>query len=273
MKKFRGMLICSDLDGTLLDKDRRISEKNARAIEYFKSEGGLFTIVTGRTHITVKGIYEMAKPNCYIGCINGGGIYDYENQRYVLTHPVDKRAFELAEYACAQIPGMGYQANTFEEIYFCKENSAQQWFREVTGVKNISMPPYEIKEELAKIVFADKNEDNIQKLQMILEEHPLKDMFHFVRSEKYLYEILPKGVNKGTLICDLAKIMNIDISRIIAVGDYNNDVEMIKMAGVGFAVENACTEAKEAADYITVNHVDGAIHDIVYGIESGKYTI
>ncbi|MBQ3226919.1 MAG: HAD hydrolase family protein, partial [Clostridia bacterium] len=48
MGKFDGVLICTDLDGTLLKKDKTISEENLKAIEYFKREGGFFTIVTGR---------------------------------------------------------------------------------------------------------------------------------------------------------------------------------------------------------------------------------
>ena len=48
MGKFDGMLICTDLDGTLLEKNRSISEENHNAIEYFKSEGGIFTFITGR---------------------------------------------------------------------------------------------------------------------------------------------------------------------------------------------------------------------------------
>ena len=45
MGKFDGMLICTDLDGTLLEKNKSISEENHNAIEYFKSEGGIFTFL------------------------------------------------------------------------------------------------------------------------------------------------------------------------------------------------------------------------------------
>ena len=58
MKKFEGMLFCTDLDGTLYTGDKRVSKENLEAIEYFKSEGGLFTFITGRVPVTAMDIYE-----------------------------------------------------------------------------------------------------------------------------------------------------------------------------------------------------------------------
>lgn len=76
MGKFDGTLFCTDLDGTLLNSKKDISRENREAIEYFKSEGGLFTFVTGRMPYTSMEMYEMVRPNAPFGCINGGGIYD-----------------------------------------------------------------------------------------------------------------------------------------------------------------------------------------------------
>ena len=77
MKKFEGILICTDLDGTLLRDDKSISAKTLEKIEYFKSEGGYFTFITGRMPFFVKNIYDLINPNAPFGCINGGGIYDH----------------------------------------------------------------------------------------------------------------------------------------------------------------------------------------------------
>ena len=80
MGKFDGFLICTDLDGTLLRNDKTISPENLQAIAYFKQEGGFFTFVTGRMPFFVSHVYDRIKPNAPIGCINGGGLYDYPNQ-------------------------------------------------------------------------------------------------------------------------------------------------------------------------------------------------
>ena len=61
MKKFSGILICTDLDGTLLREDKTISDENMEAINYFMAEGGLFTFVTGRMPNYVKNMYEKIR--------------------------------------------------------------------------------------------------------------------------------------------------------------------------------------------------------------------
>ena len=81
MKKFEGMLFATDLDGTLLRKDKTISEENLRAIEYFKAQGGIFTFITGRIPAGAKEILKMVTPNAPFGCINGGGIFDRNRDR------------------------------------------------------------------------------------------------------------------------------------------------------------------------------------------------
>ena len=71
MGKFDGILICTDLDGTVLKNDKSISKETLDAIEYFKSEGGRFTVVTGRMPYTSNKICEILKPNAPIGCVKG----------------------------------------------------------------------------------------------------------------------------------------------------------------------------------------------------------
>ena len=61
MKKFDGILLISDLDGTLLKGDKSISEENIKAIEYFKSNGGIFTFITGRVPVAAVPVYEVVK--------------------------------------------------------------------------------------------------------------------------------------------------------------------------------------------------------------------
>ena len=97
MGKFDGILICTDLDGTLLRNDKTISQENKEAIEYFKREGGYFTFVTGRMPFTSRTLYEMVKPNAPVGCINGGGIYDFERNEYLWSRTLPNDAAELVE--------------------------------------------------------------------------------------------------------------------------------------------------------------------------------
>ncbi|MBO5898195.1 MAG: HAD hydrolase family protein, partial [Clostridia bacterium] len=126
---------------------------------------------------------------------------------------------------------------------------------------------------IAKIVFCDNDEKHIERLSRLLHDHPRADEFDFIRSERSLYEILPRGIHKGVALPKLAELLGIDMNRTIAVGDYNNDIGMLRAAGIGIAVENACPEAKAAADYITVSNENHAIARIIEDIESGALGI
>ena len=268
MGKFDGILICTDLDGTLLRKDKSVSSENIEAIEYFKKEGGKFTFITGRMPYTSIKIYEKVKPNAPIGCINGGGVFDFERDEYLWIQTLPEEAFELVKYIESEIPDIGVQINTSRTIYFTKDNPAMVRFRELTGAPFVTCRYDEIKEPVAKMIFAHLEDEKVLKVAELLSRHPKASMFGFIRSERTLYEILPKGTSKATALLKLSEIL--DINKTVAIGDYNNDVTMLKAAKVGVAVENACPEAKAVADVITVNHVDHAIAKIIQYIDSEK---
>lgn len=265
MKKFDKILMCTDLDGTLYRKDKSISKRNIEAIEYFKSEGGYFTFITGRMPSCTNDVYNAIKPNCPFGCINGGGVYDGEKKEYIQKISINRKCLDLVRYIDKTMPEMGIQLDTFDNIYFSKNNEAMALFRKITGVPNLERHYDDVDEEIAKILFADLDGDNILRLASLLAAHPLADEFDFVRSEKTLYEILPKGITKATALERLSSYLSTDT--VIAVGDYSNDVEMIKKATVGIAVGNATQDAKEAADFITVTNEEDAIAEIIYNLD------
>ena len=107
MGQFDGILICTDLDGTLLKKDKSISSKNVKAIEFFKKNGGLFTFVTGRAPQTVEDICRIINPNAPFGYINGGGVYDYTEKKIKWVKTLDKKVTELIEYIDVMLPSVG----------------------------------------------------------------------------------------------------------------------------------------------------------------------
>ena len=88
-----------------------------------------------------------------------------------------------------------------------------------------------------------------------------------------MYEILPKGASKGNALCRMAELLGIDVNKTIAVGDYNNDISMLKTAKLGFAVANAVDEAKAAADHITVSNDESAIAVIIDQLDRGVFTL
>lgn len=271
MKRFDGMLICTDLDGTLLRNDGTISKENIEAIEYFKQNGGYFSFVTGRMPFFVSHIHNAINPNAPFGCINGGGLYDYNEKKYIWTAPMAEGVNVLIEHIDKEFPNVGIQVNTFEHTYFCKENETMKYFRRITGLPNLVQNYNDITETVSKIIFGIEEEDEILAVEKSLRNHPLAQNFDFVRSERTLFEILPKGINKGVSVTKLAEYLNIDINKTIAIGDYNNDIPMFKAAKIGISVKNACPDALKAADFVTVSNEEHAIAQLISDLEKGKF--
>lgn len=273
MGKFDGILICTDLDGTLYKDDKTISEENEKAIEYFKKEGGLFTFITGRMPYYSEQAYRAVGPNVPYGCVNGGGVYDGAAKRYVWTMPVAEGIFELIKDVEERFPLVGIQVCTFDETYFVKENEVTVRFREETGLPPLFCHYRDVTAPVAKALFCTDREEELLAIEKTLRAHPLAEAFDFVRSAQTLFEILPRGANKGLSLAKVTEYLGVDRKKTVAIGDYDNDVGMLKAAALGVAVSNASPAAKEASDVITVSNEEHAVARVIYDIEQGKYNL
>lgn len=269
MKKFDGILFCTDLDGTILKSDRTISKENLDAIEYFKSEGGKFTFITGRMPFFASQFYDIIRPNAPVGCINGGGLYDYKKGEYIQTTELSKKVFELIDVIYDNFPNIGIQVNTFHKVYFYRDNQAMQDFRKLTRLPYLVKHYREVTEPIAKIVFVSDNDAELLATQKMLEEHPLAEDFTFVRAEKTLFEILPRKMGKHRALEALAEAFS-NITKTIAIGDYNNDITMLKAANLGIAVANATPDTKKVADLVTVSNEEHAIARVIEDLSNRK---
>lgn len=267
MGKFDGILIATDLDGTLLRGDKSISRENLSAIEYFKENGGIFTIVTGRPLVIIGEVYDIVRPNAPIGCFNGGGVYDMQKGEYVFSHPLERDALILIEYVENLMPDMSIQVCGFKNSYFCKMNDAMERHRITANFPDLRCHYKDVKEDISKVLFAHSDEAQLFKLRDILKSHPLAEKFDFIRSDAEYFEILPKGMSKGENLSEIARVMGIDVKKTIGVGDNDNDVSMIERAGVGIAVANASDSAKKAADIITVSNEENAIEKVIKDLD------
>lgn len=268
MGKFDGILLCTDLDDTLLTSDKRVSEKNIEAIEYFKSEGGLFTFVTGRVPLGALPVLEYIMPNAPAVCFNGGGIYDFENKKTLWLHPLDEGAAEAAEYVDRAFPSAGIEVCTADAVYFPKATYLTERHKVMERFPENYDGIREIKEAWSKVIFMVEPEE-MDALRETIEKSPYGGKYTFVRSSLRYFEMLPKGINKGAGLKKLSQMLDIDPLRVIAMGDNENDLEMIHSAGVGIAVENAVAAVKNAADYITVHHDNDAVSSVISDIENG----
>jgi Cof subfamily protein (haloacid dehalogenase superfamily) len=177
----------------------------------------------------------------------------------------------LIRHIDEHVPDVGIQVNTFYKTYFCRENATMVYFRKVTGLENLVCHYNDVQEPVAKILFGSEQDEVIRNIEQMLKAHPLAGDFDFIRSEKTLYEILPKGISKGTSIAKLCDYLNIARENTVAIGDYNNDISMFQAAGTGIAVSNACPDALKAADFVTVSNEDHAIAQVISDLEAGVF--
>lgn len=269
-KKFSGLLLVSDLDDTLLTSGNKIvTEENKKAIEYFKDNGGLFTFSTGRTQEGVQNVLEKVEPNVPIICYNGGAIYDVFSSKFLYGEYLGKDAIEILKFAEEMFPNIGMEVCTDNCIYFCSENEYTKLHRKDERIKETFLNYRNVFSPWKKIVFPDSPEV-LDKLNESLRASEFAKKYDFVRSDKHYYEVLPKGISKGSALLKLAEILEIDINKTIAVGDNQNDIQMLKNAGIGVAVANATSEARDAADYITVDNNSNAIAAVITSFELGR---
>lgn len=271
MGKFDGYLLGSDLDGTLLKKDKSISDENKTAIEYFKSEGGIFTFFTGRLPIGAKPVLDMITPNGYVACANGAGIFDPADGKIIWSMTLADGVKDMLDTIVEEIPQIGFEVTT-DQIYFAKKSPQTEKHRIDEHLPDICCDYKTFDEPIIKILFGVAEKD-IDKLVETIENHPNAKLFDYIRSDKEYFEILPKGASKGELLKKIAELHGIDMKNTIVAGDNDNDVSMLEVAGVGVAVSNASPAAKKAANYHTVSNEEHAIARIIKDLEEGKLPI
>jgi len=262
MGKFDGILIVSDLDGTLLNNSSRISDGNRRAIAYFESEGGRFTYISGRVARCLAPILQKLTPPIPVGC-NNGMVYDPNAGKWVDFEAMTLDIKPLADDILGRLPQAGLVVMGKEHVYFSKRDPISDRFREIVGLSERYDALEEIREPFCKVLFTYP-EEKFEELRQAVDTHPLAKNYELVRSDPKYYEVMPKGCNKGRALELLARYLGISPERTIAVGDDENDIAMFGKAHLGIAVANAAPKAKAAADLVLdVTNEQDAIANII----------
>lgn len=265
MKKFKGILLATDLDGTLLRNDKTVSEENKIAIEYFKENGGRFTFITGRTPVGVAPLFNAVTPNAPIGCMNGAGIYDHTQDKLLWSVTIPDSVKELVEYVDREFPHVGIEVVTQSRHLFCKKNAFTEKHAKDESLPDVVGDYREITEPMIKVVLPASS-DELDLLSQKILTHPQIKNFAPIRSDAIYFEFLPLGISKATIIKKLPELLDGEIVKTIAVGDNDNDAEMLRIADIGYAVSNASAAAKACADIVTVSNEEHAIANIIYSL-------
>lgn len=273
MKKFEGQIIITDLDGTFLGKGASIVERNVKAVEYFKENGGFFTFATGRAFMNMRVAIPNAEDyvNAPVITANGTSFYDAANdvQSDFITLDADEAA-EAVNYVLANYPGMNIRMTGKEGFYVRDLNLREKKLFSRVDPRYLHVMPMEKwpKDTWLKCVFVG-DEDEITRLRYDLPER--FPQFEYAFSGIHIFEFQKKGVTKGTAVRRFKAMFEEKYGRpftVYCVGDYGNDLDMLRSADVAVCPDNAIDEVKAASDYVLCNHNDGVIGDLVELIES-----
>jgi Cof subfamily protein (haloacid dehalogenase superfamily) len=253
MKKFHGILLATDWDGTLF-YDGDVSEENKKAIEYFMDNGGFFTVCSGRHFGYLASQRDKVRPNTYSICLNGAYIADTATGEVLYAKACDDNIFSIIDklftdelHSLIYLHAEGDNEGTFY--------TPQEYAKEILSIK---------KRRYYKAVLYAKDDESGDKAKELSLKYSYEG-YSVVRSFRRGLEILSLENTKGAAIKKLASHLGTQLT--VAVGDYENDISMLREADVGYAVENATDEVKKSAAKITVACENSAIAKVIKDIE------
>ena len=247
-----------DLDGTLLDDEKKISAENREAIHMILEKGHSVIITTGRPLSSALKQAErlgLIGPGCFIIAYNGGVLYDTcrgeEIFRSSLPLSHVRKTFREAERRGLHI--QTYSGNKVLVEPRCDDEEIRAYcaktLMEYEVVPDIDM----LEDEPVKMLAIDlKDPAPLQGFREWIAEWAGDDMDTFFSCAEYI-EIVRKDLNKGNALKQMAQLIGVPVENTISAGDEANDIDMIRVAGTGCAMLNATDEVKAHADYITVN--------------------
>lgn len=253
--------IALDLDGTLTNHDKVVTQKTREALLQAEAEGVVIILASGRPTYGIEPVaecLELDKRGGYILSYNGGNIVNAKTGEKL-----------FAQFLPDEVIPILYR-------YAKEKNHALLGYAGNEIITEMPDDPY-VKEE-SRI-----NKMNIRKVENLfeaLEPHPTKllmtgdpadmlkaenelseilgDRMDIFRSAPFFLEQVPKGIDKAKSLLRLLSKINLTPADMIAFGDGYNDLSMLKLAGMGVAMQNAAPEVRAEADYITLsNEEDG----------------
>lgn len=258
-------LLFMDLDGTLLNDAKQITEGNRAALELALERGHATIITTGRP---LKSAMDQAhklgmdRPGCYLIAYNGAVIYDWTTRKQIFCRSLPYDAvYKVFDLALER----GEHIQTYDTWKVLVEqrcdDAAVRRYCQLIGMEFdvIDDVRKDLKEEPVKcLVINYEVKPGLEKIQDWIRENMSQSVDCFFSCDQYL-EVVPKGMSKGEAVKMLCQMMNVEISEAVSVGDAANDLSMIEAAGIGVAMANATDEVKAIADYITTrdNNHDG----------------
>lgn len=260
-------LIALDLDGTLLTEDKVIDEVTKKRLLQAQEQGIIIVIATGRDKGGIEFVYkplelEHSGKN-YVAGINGQIIYDFHNKEYFVDEVLgEEDALILNQVA---------KKYNFECIHCCGYDHYDyisyrlKWLKKIRSMLCGKPMDYGFKQGKRRFIpIHDVNykiTQDINKSVFIQSASFFKKYLPTLRKELSQYdllevgpawiEVMPKGVSKGSALLRIGKELNISTDEMMAFGDAENDLEMIRTVKYGIAMGNAMDCVKDVAFDVT----------------------
>jgi len=259
MGKFEGVLFATDLDDTLLDRKKGVSQKNREAIEYFRREGGVFTYATGRSLQSFELPRKFLPKSGPVVLSNGSVVYDYEKGELLFSCSMGPESVQVAEEIITLFPEVGMEFYQLDAVYAYKMNAPMKDHLDRVGIREnfISVQnPGQVPTPWIKGIFVHEYE-LLQQVETYFRGKYGGD-FELVFSDPTLLEMQDLSGNKGEGVQKLADLLGISARHVYVAGDQQNDLAMLKRFQA-FVPENGTPEALAEADWVVRDCDEDAI--------------
>ncbi|GFI23057.1 5'-3' exoribonuclease [Lachnospiraceae bacterium] len=261
-KTLQTKILFTDLDDTLLDKDKNISEKARQKILNLLSNGNHFVLSSGRSLSSILDVLEklnIQKDNTegkiFISAYNGAVLYDCANCSVIAQYSVPMVTAQ-AIYDIALKKGIHIQTYTDTHIVSCAKDKELEYYRiaikqpVIIGTdlsKELEHPPFKL------LAIDIDNRERLEALRKEVEASEIAKDIICAFSNAYYLEFYHRKGGKGNALRNLCRAVHVPIQNSVAAGDEENDISMLKAASVGVCMANGRPIVKECADYITTN--------------------
>ena len=265
-------LICTDMDGTLLDPQHNISDENKEALKLAKEKGIIVAVTTGRLFTSAKHYFSFLGFEGPIIASNGTYIREEGKDEFLykasFTFEESKEIYDLIKTTSLKPIFYTYDTAISEEAFpadhpYMISNKDMPLEDRVKFRIASDLNPLlkEYKDEIQKcIVIENKDTETLFKLK---EKIKALNKYEVVSSGDNNFEVMKKGSSKGDAVKRLAEALGIKREEIICIGDNENDISMIKYAGLGVAMCNGVEDLKKLSDMITDSNLNSGVGKII----------
>ncbi|MDO5547275.1 MAG: Cof-type HAD-IIB family hydrolase [Eubacteriales bacterium] len=263
MGKFDGVLLASDMDGTLLNDQRKIDQGNIEALNYFTQNGGYFALATGRTRPATDAYRGLLPCNCPGVYLNGAILCDERTEKIVYMEGLDERARTIAKKIMREYPHIGIEVFLVDRSYVCNMCEVTRVHFENLDIPYTVMDMDAIPEPVGqwgKINFTGETQE-VEVVRQALEE--MEPYYNLTFSTPVFYEMTCKGGHKGDGVQRVADYLSVRPEDIYTAGDSQNDIPMLRMASKSFVPENGRQDVLALADVVVSDNNHCVMRDIV----------